>query len=327
MTQPNISARIIADSVNPAGVRLTSYLLRYPRFIHSELMTHRAFSRNAASSRAIPFNKMVDAVYTNPAKPERWAAEQKGMQGGDEIETPSNGKHEWVMASGEAIARAKKMAADGIHKSLCNRLLEPFAHITVLVTATEAGLANFFALRAHKDAMPEFQVLAYRMLDEYAHLKGEFGKTTREPWKLDWGQWHVPDFIGSIKHPADFPEGYSQEQWVKIATARCARLSYLTFDGEHSPAKDIELHDRLKVSGHFSPFEHCAQAVPHQDYPTSNFDALKPCDYSQYSWQPSGPLHYGFSHWLQYRKTLENECVTKIDPAAILAGKPGWITL
>ena len=55
------SARILLDSLSPSGARLTTMEVRYPRFIHSEMMTHRVFSRNAASSRAIPIKKMIAA--------------------------------------------------------------------------------------------------------------------------------------------------------------------------------------------------------------------------------------------------------------------------
>ena len=47
-------AEVLIDSVNPAGQRLTTFVLRFPRFVLSEFNTHRMFSRNASSSRAIP---------------------------------------------------------------------------------------------------------------------------------------------------------------------------------------------------------------------------------------------------------------------------------
>lgn len=318
MKEPNISARILADSANPANVRLTSFLLTYPRFIHSELMTHRAFSRNAASSRAIPFKKMVEAVDKNPAHPEYWAAEQKGMQGGAELspEKVQNARNLWRYGKNQAVFVAQRLAEIGVHKSIANRRLECDAHMTVIVTATAAGIANFFALRAHPAAQPEFQVLAYRMLDIY------YKNPVRA---INWGGWHIPVF-----HTNELAENENQDtqRTIKIATARCARLSYLTFDGEYDPQKDIELHDRLAASGHFSPFEHCAQAKEMQRYPSQ---CVKGYDRSQisnfdigYIANPGYPFASG---WLQYRKTLENECVTQIDPAAILAQKPAWITL
>lgn len=263
------------------------------------MMTHRVFSRNAASSRAIPFKKMVKDVMDNPAMPERWGAEQRGMQSADRTIGKAHCEDIWMAARNAAEACASTLHMQDLHKSLCNRLLEPFAHITVLATATDAGLANFFALRAHPAAQPEFQVLAYRMLARYI-MEAEL----RE---VEWGQWHIPHFDNTPDYAND---GLScvDGTMLKVATARCARLSYLTFDGEHSLEKDIELHDRLVRDRHWSPFEHCAQAVE-GEHAESNFDVEE------------------WSHWQQYRKQFSNENKTKINLQMCLDAKPDWITL
>lgn len=165
----SFSARIVLDSLNPAsgGHRLTTFMLTYPRFIHSELMTHRVFSRNAASSRAIPYAQMRQAVLTNPAMPMHWGQNQKGMQADGQIGATRvpDAVRIWNEATVTAVHHADKLAEMGVHKQVVNRLLEPFMHITTLVTATE--WTNFFALRAHKDAQPEFQFLADLMLQQY----------------------------------------------------------------------------------------------------------------------------------------------------------------
>ena len=314
----SIKTSIIGDSVNPIGVRLTSFILTYPRFIHAEFMTHRVFSRSAASSRAIPLRKMAEATKSNPAAPEYWGAEQRGMQAGGELNEYDKGlvKDVWEAAGNQASEFATALGHLGTHKQIANRLLEPFAHITVLATATDAGLSNFFALRAHPMAQPEFQVLAYRMLDQYMHST---------PNKLEWGQWHVPQFrhaeYSGIGLGDDNDEGTPIEDRLKIATARCARLSYLTFDGEHSPAKDIELHNRLAESGHWSPFEHCAQAVTGHEYPKSNFDNVSISD------GPQGIGIGGLSHWMQYRKQFFCENIASINQPEVMSRKPDWITL
>lgn len=326
-----ISGTILADSINPAGNRLTSFLLTYPRFIHSELMTYRAFSRNAASSRAIPFKKMMQMVREFPAMPELWPSEKPGMSGGEPIppEEEAECGVNWEDARSYSVSMAENCHSRGLHKSLCNRLLEPWSHMTTLVTASDNGFANFFAQRAHPDAQPEFQVLAYRTLDCYI-------KST--PKTTIWGGWHVPAFgedptasqhlLDHVNHKCD-PE--DQRRAIKIATARCARLSYLTHEGVHDPAKDIELHDKLAKNGHFSPFEHCAQAI-HADsfklgefhsYPWSNFDHSKPMIRNGkivgYEMIPSG--------WGQYRKLLQCENQTDVNLEAILGTKPDWIKL
>jgi thymidylate synthase ThyX len=293
-----ISARIVADSRNPNGNRLTSFILTYPRFIHSEFMTHRIFSRNAASSRAIPLPKMLDAIEKEPALPEHWGAEQKGMASGEELAGVElhNVKASWFGAMKNAVHSAKAVAAKRLHKSLANRLVEPFSHITVLATASD--LSNFFALRAHPIAQPEFQVLAYRMLKAYINST---------PVEKFWGDWHIPHF-GNM-------EGVASGDILKVATARCARLSYLTFDGSYSPQEDIALHDRLiGPPFHASPFEHCARAVIGL-YPKSNFDPLEDGEYAG---------------WRQYRKDFSKECprnFTSAELSAIMGDKPDWITL
>lgn len=294
-----IEVKILADSTNLSRNRITSWLLKYPRFIHSEFMTHRVFSRNAASSRAIPFSKMIAAIQEEPALPEFWAAEHKGMKATESLQDEDLAavRFEWGNAQGRAVDMAKILSNMALAKSLCNRLIEPYSHITVLATATDHR--NFFALRAHPDAMPEFQVLAYRMLDAY--IKSE-------PTQKSWGQWHVPIFDGTVKMEID-----DLDSALKVATARCARLSYLAQDGNHDPAKDIALHDRLLASGHLSPFEHCAQA--------SQFDG--PFNYQWSNFDVCGQA----SEWRQYRKQFAEENRTCVDFGAILANKPEWITL
>jgi thymidylate synthase ThyX len=263
-----IQARIVADSANPSGDRITSFVLVYPRFIHSEVMTHRAFSRNAASSRAIPVEKMISNITANPAGPIFWGMNQKGMQASQEAtpEVQAIAVKLWNLAMQEAVVRARQLLDLGIHKQIANRLLEPFAHMTTLVTATDFG--NFFNLRAHPDAQPEFQELAYQMLDCYEESS---------PRILDVGDWHLPFADQYI------PEGLSIEQLLKISTARAARTSYVNFEGDFAHEKDYDLHDRLATSGHWSPFEHPACAM-------------------SYSVRSGN-----FVGWFQYRKKFPNE--------------------
>ena len=146
-----IEAKIIADSLSPQGHRITSYLLTYPRFIHSELMTHRMFSRNSASSRAIPFERMVKMIEEDPFIPIAWQKDHKGMQGTEYISSEDGiyvCNRGWLEARDNAIKQANWMHSCNVTKQLCNRLLEPFMWHTVLVTATE--FENFYELRAPK---------------------------------------------------------------------------------------------------------------------------------------------------------------------------------
>jgi thymidylate synthase ThyX len=251
-----IQAKIIKDSINRLDTRLTTWELTYPRFIHSEIMTHRTLSKNSASSRAIPVSKMIKNIEDNPAMPERWGKTGKGMQDHGELDMGSTRvcQELWLSARDQMISVTQKLLDQKLHKQVANRILEPFSHMTIICSGTE--WENFFSLRAHPDAQPEFQILAYKMLDLY---------NESIPDNLGWGDWHIPYYT-------DLLEDLSIEDKLKVATARCARVSYLNFDGKIEIAKDIELHDMLLESGHFSPFEHCAQTVWFPDlFNSSNF--------------------------------------------------------
>ena len=246
-------AKIIADSISPENYRITTFVLTYPRIIHSELMTHRVFSRNAASSRAVPISKMVEKVKFEGFMPDSWPANQKGMQSvtnlDKELSNLCNVK--WLEAKYDAIKYCEGLSSLGVHKAIANRLIEPFMYMKVIVTATDYH--NFFALRAHPAAQPEFQVLAHLMLDAY---------NASEPASLDYGEWHLP--FGD-----QLPPETSLEIRLKVAVARCARISYFNFDKEFSINDDVRLHDGLAADGHMSPFEH--PATPFLGLPKGNF--------------------------------------------------------
>lgn len=276
-------------------------LWTYPRMIHSEVMTHRAFSKNAASSRAIPLKRMIEAVQLTPAYPERWGCKaERGMQDGGLLreEIVHDVKAALEHLKGVAIQTAQIMDDLNVAKQIANRYIEPWAHMTTLVTGTDAAYHNFFALRAHPGADPTFQVLAYSALDWYLSSR---------PKRLDWGQWHLPGL------EEDSP--WSTEGKLKMATALACRTSYTKFDEELSMDDASRIHRIAKENGHMSPFEHCAQAVKSGHYPWSNFDQVTPVETSL----------QGISHWLQYRKMIEGENKTNVDLNAILASKPEWI--
>lgn len=237
------SVRILADSVNPVGDRLTTFECRYPRFVHSELLTHKDLSRNSASSRAIPISKMIEQVQTDPAMPVWWGKNQAGMQAREELpeHLKDAAKFHWLKARDKAVGQALEMVELGVHKQIVNRLLEPWMWITVLVTAT--NYANFFSLRCHPDAQPEIQKLAYMMRDAYFSSK---------PRECAAGEWHTP-----LLDPDEL-------LWVDpldVSVGRCARVSYLTHDGKRDPQADVDLCKRLIEAGHLSPGEHVAMAL------------------------------------------------------------------
>lgn len=147
----NISATIVADSVNQQGDRLTSLLITFPRILLSEINTHRMLSKNTSSSRAIPFKKMVESVQENPFVPIAWQKEHKGMQGTEYFTNKKDitaNEKMWLHARDYAIQSAVAASRNfGITKQLCNRLLEPFMWTTMLITGSKEGWYNFHSLR------------------------------------------------------------------------------------------------------------------------------------------------------------------------------------
>lgn len=304
-----ISAKVIADSVSEQGVRLTTLQLRYPRFIHAEFMTHRVFSRNASSSRAIPVQRLIDDVVKDPAIPIYWGKNQPGMQAEGELQDRERtlAWQNWMRGLDYAVGTARALADLKLHKQIVNRLLEPFSHINVICTATE--WENFFSLRDHEDAEPHIRDLARAMRK---------AMNESEPTLLRPGQWHLPYVDTQIRddgeqsyeirltHPDDEVQGttfVSLEEARKISAARCARVSYLTHDGRApSIEEDLALYERLVGSQplHASPTEH--QATPDREVIP---EATSP-EFYWLRWSRPN-LHGNFEGWIQFRKTLPNE--------------------
>lgn len=296
-----ITAEIIADSVNSFGDRLTTFIVTCPRIVLAEFNTHRMFSRNSASSRAIPFETMVKKVKDEPFIPIKWQEDHKGMQGSKYLSGRmvdlADGR--WLAARDAAVEQATMLNKNiGVTKQFCNRLLEPFLYHTIIVTSSE--WENFFALRAHEAAEIHIQNLAFKMLKAY---------NESNPKKLQPGEWHIPfgdsfdqDRISDVWLSGEYEQkgGHLGIQ-IKIATARCARVSYLNYEGSDDYMKDIKLHDRLASMGHWSPFEHCARAMSAEEY-HNNVRGDRNDIYSKVTgW--SGNLK-GF---MQYRKLFDNE--------------------
>jgi hypothetical protein len=299
-----ISAKVIANSISLEGVRIVTFELEYPRFIHSEFMTHRQFSRNAASSRAIPVNVMADLIINNPATPVHWGKNQPGMQAKEELVEPAliRVKSLWNEAKDEAIRIALSMNLEQAHKQIINRILEPFQHIKVVMTAT--CLDNFFYLRSHTDAQPEIKVLSDLMvkaLDESVEVY-----LNEDDWHLPYygrGYWAVDD-EGTESQPE------SLEDAIAISASCCAQVSYRKADTSLEKALDIyrRLVDFKPV--HASPFEH--QATPFNHVVESLEDILP------HNW-PKGVTHMdkefmfwsgNFKGWIQNRQLIEGHVYT-----------------
>lgn len=292
MTEPN--ARVLADSLSPEGHRLTTLEVVMHRFVLAEMNTHRMFSRNSASSRAIPFAKQVMRVTHDIAVPVIWASEKPGMQGGAEVDEPATATMIWEHARNAAVANAKLLADIGVHKSICNRLLEPFMMHTAIISATDWD--GFWMQRCSPLAQPEIRAAAEAMREAYE---------TSVPLELAHGQWHLPliddddyDDIDLWLSQNSMPEWLFNDATVVGAhdaiakccsVARVARVSRENHDTDTVDIdKDLVTYERLVNPGdgppHASPLEHVAT----------------PCDWNDHL--ADGTAHLGnFTGWDQMR--------------------------
>ena len=278
-----ISAKVLADSVHTLGARpqrITTFELRYQRFVHSEVLTHRQFSRNAASSRAIPVLTMIGNIEREPALPVYYGKNCRGMQAHEEMTEAEReeARRDWLEECSLACARARRRAEKGWHKQLANRPLEAWQEITVILTATD--WASWYALRRHPAAQPEVQALSEAMWHAHkastpvdrTHLKGI-------------NRWHLPLVSDT--------ERYSlMSAALKVCVGRCARVSLLTHDGRRDFGADVGLHDQLVGDKHWSPFEHAALPFRQPWWKR---------------WVGHNDRVGNFNGWLQYRKQFASE--------------------
>lgn len=318
----NISATIIAHSKSAVDDKeIITYELEYHRYIHSELMTHRTFSRNAASSRAIPVSKMIDLVRTSPATPIHWGKNQAGMQASEECDNKvwvepviSNCSDDcfngtpleaWLNTVENVAHQADNFSKAGYHKQITNRLLEPFQMIKVVVTATEWD--NFFWLRFHKAAQPEIQELARCML---------VAKKRSVPEVLQVGEWHTPyvdhwrDDSGGLMYgvKVDKESKYYPIQWLnwvdalKVSSSCSAQVSYRKTDDSLEKADKVWQMLTTDERIHSSPTEH--QATPIN--PKSSHGVTHLC-YNGKNWSNN------FCGWIQHRALIANNNCTSFD--------------
>lgn len=236
-----IEARVVADSISETGCRITTVAVVMPRVVLPQMLTHRMFSRNTQSSRAVPTLRMVTE---EPWVPAKFGCNGPGMQSREELdpETTRQAQLVWLEAAESMRQAAKRLHELGVHKQWANRLWEPFAWVRMLITATE--WSNFFQLRLNDAAQPEMREVALRI---------DQARNASEAKLVRVGGWHVP--YGDL-----MPEGLSEADRMRVAVARCARVSYRGHQGEEVEVeRDRELHDRLARDRHESPFEHVAR--------------------------------------------------------------------
>lgn len=301
-----ISAQIIADSINSQGNRVTTMQITAHRWILAEINTHKDLSRNYRSSRAVPVKRLLQEVRENPAMPIAWLKNKPGMQATEPMTESmiSSARQTWLQAARSAANNADILCrVMGLHKQWANRVIEPFLYVHGVITATE--WANFYALRRHPDAQPEFRALADAMWE---------AQQASTPQLLRPGEWHLP-YVDNTEDSPDFMaldnmigeggRGPADVDWmfpqaIKISAARCARVSYMTHDGKTpSIEADLKLYDQLvgSVPAHASPCEH--QATPDtwlSIYPPGCWARPE--------------LHANLRGWISHRKFLPNEYVT-----------------
>lgn len=319
----NISAEIVADSRSAVdGTRITTFVIEYPRFILSELNTHRMFSRNSASSRAIPISRVIQQIQENCAMPVAWGANQSGMQAEEECDTPIilydseyneleyTAHGAWKSASMSAMIVAQAFSDAGYHKQIANRLLEPFQMMRTIVTSTD--FENFFHLRCHKDADPTIQELARCIKEAYQESEDQ-GLVEM----LDVGEWHTPfvDHYRGVDELGEVGLSYGLSVWdeeiegweidqelmleeaLKVSSSCCAQVSFRKLDT--SLEKALSIYDKLVNSKpvHASALEHCATPIPDWfDWPegVTHIDR----DGNSYSGN--------FKSWIQYRQLIKD---------------------
>ena len=293
-------ATVIKDSINPKGIRIRTVEVEYPRMVHSELMTHRVFSRNAASSRAIPVSKMIELVESNPAMPSHWGKNQPGMQADYELDElgKAQAKSLWLEASRQAVSIAKVMNDSGLHKQVINRILEPYQHIKVVITSTE--WENFFWLRKHKDADPTIKELAEKVYKAFEESN---------PVELQYGEWHLP-YVNDIHSMTGqyFCDQNGTE--INLETAKmlsaslCAQVSYRLSNTSTDKAKDIYAKLIESEPCHSSPVEHSAMCMDDtgalDSFLSDTSVGVTHIDRKDQWWSGN------FRGWVQNRQTIPN---------------------
>ena len=254
-----IKSKIIKDS-KVINSRIVSLQVRLPTIILAELNTHRVFSRNASSLRAIPVKTIIDRVEKTPFIPSVWTSNKSGMQG--DVITDEDLilelKEKWINSSKKAIESAKELLELGAHKQITNRLLMPYTYTDDIITSTK--WENFFNLRLHEDAEPHIRELAVEMKKAMNNSDPDILSAN------DRNAIHLPYVTKEER------SNISLDVCKKISVARCARVSYRLFNGNITDIdSDINLFNKLKESKHASPFEHVATVdVFSNDY--RNFD-------------------------------------------------------
>ena len=302
-TQDLITAKILADSISPEGVRMTTMEIEYPRFILAELNTHRMLSKNSASSRAIPVKAMHQHIRDNTAGPVYWGKNQAGMKAKEclDVEDTVEAMMIWEQARDSALDYASQLADLELHKQITNRVTEPWMLMKTVISGTE--WANYFWLRDHADAQPEIALLAHKMHQAY---------NASTPVLLQPGEWHLP-YVTTARYVPTGELQYFDSDFNRISlqdakfvsSSCCAQVSYRKSDDTLEKARKIYAQLIESEPAHASPVEH--QATP--------MDVESMCRFEPETWEP-GVTHVSANSdlwsgnlrgWIQHRKLVPGE--------------------
>ncbi|UTU07871.1 putative thymidylate synthase [Caulobacter phage C1] len=300
------TAKVIASSILPNGVRVDTLQLRYWRPVHGEFMTHRDFSRNGASGRAVPVASVLarEEVYLP-----RFKLNKPGMQPGDYLDDAAQAGAEkvWMKAVNACREAAEYLSSkDGfnVHKQWPNRMIEWFGWIDVLVTSTR--WSNWDALRMHPEAQDEIRFLAEAMYEARRNAKvailkpGEWHKPYVREEEIEavarlFRDGDLPDDIRQALHLMDVPHlqdvPLQEKLLLAVSAARACRVSYAKMDGTPATlADDMRRFLLLSQSKpmHASPLEHQCRSLSMFDIPR---------------------LQGNLVGTVQFRKTFPNECL------------------
>lgn len=331
----NITAKVICDSINEQGIRITTLEVEAPRIVLAEINTHNAISKNCSSTRAITLKKAIQQIRDNGFEPLYLGKKQSGMSAEVEINSESklHALYLWSEAKDEMIHIVERLDNEcELHKQISGRLLEPFQMVKQVLTATDWD--NFFNLRIHPDAQPEILMLAYKI---YKAIEASVPNTLR------CGEFHLPYleisqdqynpkntyyYIWNVDTTGTETDGYKFEntltldQAIKYSIARCASVSYRT--EEMTLEKSQDIYNRLLEADvlHSSPAEHVATPVKKEVYLTEDtgcgydIDERRSLNVKEApsTWE-KGITHVNrqgelcsanFRGWIQYRHTLKN---------------------
>lgn len=313
-------ARVLADSVAENGCRLTTLEVTFPRMVLAEFNTHRVFSRNSASSRAIPTWKQLKRILDEPFLPLYWGTNKPGMQAGAEIgyEDKALAEKLWLIDRDFAIATVVALSAgtEGLRpdpKNTSSVAMEEFDNLAIelnqLVAWAEPLLPSSLTLseQLHKQTVNRLletfmwhtvivtatewdnfwalrvSPLAQPEINRAAELMLE-AYNTSTPVELSSEEWHLP-----LIQPDELEWAAANPEEARLVSAgRCARVSYLTHDGVRNRSEDIKMCRSLMTNGHMSPLEHVGRPQTAEEF-------------------AADPFSGNFRGWHQYRKDVPNE--------------------